>query len=136
MDYVDTNVILAYLNANDTNHSRAINLWNTSDSKITSIIAVLELRSVLARTTGLTVEETEAYVEYLPEIGIHVPDIDMNEVLNGAAEIAPGIRMRTLDLLHISACIEMSTGRFITLDYEFVEKRHVLSDLGISVVSA
>jgi len=136
MDYVDTNVILAYLNANDTNHSRAINLWNTSDSKITSIIAVLELRSVLARTTGLTVEETEAYVEYLPEIGIHVPDIDMNEVLNGAAEIAPGIRMRTLDLLHISACIEMSAGRFITLDYEFVEKRHVLSDLGISVVSA
>lgn len=136
MDYVDTNVILSYLNANDTNHSRAINLWNTSDSKITSIIAVLELRSVLARTTGLTVEETEAYVEYLPEIGIHVPDIDMNEVLNGAAEIAPGIRMRTLDLLHISACIEMSAGRFITLDYEFVEKRHVLSDLGISVVSA
>ena len=136
MDYVDTNVILAYLNANDTNHSRAINLWNTSDSKITSIIAVLELRSVLARTTGLTVEETEAYVEYLPEIGIHVPDIDMNEVLNGAAEIASGIRMRTLDLLHISACIEMSAGRFITLDYEFVEKRHVLSDLGISVVSA
>lgn len=136
MDYVDTNVILSYLNANDTNHSRAINLWNTADSKITSIIAVLELRSVLARTTGLTVEETEAYVEYLPEIGIHVPDIDMNEVLNGAAEIAPGIRMRTLDLLHISACIEMSAGRFITLDYEFVEKRHVLSDLGISVVSA
>lgn len=136
MDYVDTNVILAYLNANDTNHSRAINLWNTSDSKITSIIAVLELRSVLARTTGLTVEETEAYVEYLPEIGIHVPDIDMNEVLNGAAEIAPGIRMRTLDLLHISACIEMNAGTFITLDYEFVEKRHVLSDLGISVVSA
>ena len=136
MDYVDTNVILSYLNANDTNHSRAINLWNTSDSKITSIIAVLELRSVLARTTGLTVEETEAYVEYLPEIGIHVPDIDMNEVLNGAAEIAPGIRMRTLDLLHISACIEMNAGTFITLDYEFVEKRHVLSDLGISVVSA
>ena len=136
MDYVDTNVILAYLNANDTNHSRAINLWNTADSKITSIIAVLELRSVLARTTGLTVEETEAYVEYLPEIGIHVPDIDMNEVLNGAAEIAPGIRMRTLDLLHISACIEMNAGTFITLDYEFVEKRHVLSDLGISVVSA
>lgn len=136
MDYVDTNVILSYLNANDTNHSRAINLWNTADSKITSIIAVLELRSVLARTTGLTVEETEAYVEYLPEIGIHVPDIDMNEVLNGAAEIAPGIRMRTLDLLHISACIEMNAGRFITLDYEFVEKRHVLSDLGISVVSA
>jgi predicted nucleic acid-binding protein len=136
MDYVDTNVILSYLNANDTNHSRAINLWNTADSKITSIIAVLELRSVLARTTGLTVEETEAYVEYLPEIGIHVPDIDMNEVLNGAAEIAPGIRMRTLDLLHISACIEMNAGTFITLDYEFVEKRHVLSDLGISVVSA
>jgi hypothetical protein len=72
----------------------------------------------------------------LPEIGIHVPDIDMNEVLNGAAEIAPGIRMRTLDLLHISACIEMNAGTFITLDYEFVEKRHVLSDLGISVVSA
>ena len=61
--------------------------------------------TVLSRTTKLNGDEMEAFVDYLPEINLEVPEVDMNKVFSSASEIALRIRMETLDILHISASL-------------------------------
>ena len=68
LNYLDTNVIISFLNKRDTNHARALKIFDSKDRKVTSTVAVLELKSVLSRTTKLGLEEIEAFVDYLPEI--------------------------------------------------------------------
>jgi predicted nucleic acid-binding protein len=135
MNYIDTNVIISYLNRNDINHSKALNLLKQVGYMVTSQIGILELRSVLSRTLNLNENEIEAYIGYLPEIGIKVPEIDIDEVFSNAGEIAFKVKMKTLDTLHISASIILNANIFMTFDNEFVEKKHVISDLGLTVIS-
>ena len=135
MNYIDTNVILCYLNKNDLNHDKAAKLWAISESKVISEITLLELRSVLSRKTNLSEAEIEAYVEYLPDIGLQIVESDLNRVFNRASEMVFKIKMKTLDTLHISACLEINARNLVTLDYEFVEKNRIISELGINIVS-
>ena len=135
MNYIDTNVILCYLNKNDLNHDKAAKLWAISESKVISEITLLELRSVLSRKTNLSEGEIEAYVEYLPDIGLQIVESDLNRVFNRASEMVFKIKMKTLDTLHISACLEINARNLVTLDYEFVEKNRIISELGINIVS-
>ncbi|MCL5783432.1 MAG: PIN domain-containing protein [Candidatus Thermoplasmatota archaeon] len=135
MNYIDTNVIISYLNGKDINHSKALNLFKQVGDKVTSQIGILELRSMLSRTSNLNENEIEAYIEYLPEIGIKIPEIDINEVFSNAGEIAFKVKMKTLDTLHISACIILNANTFMTFDREFAEKKHVISDMGVTVIS-
>ena len=75
-NYIDTNVIISFLNNRDINHARALKIFDSKDRKVTSTVAVLELKSVLSRTTKLGLEEIEAFVDYLPEINVEVTEID------------------------------------------------------------
>ena len=43
--------------------------------------------TVLSRTTKLNVDEIEAFADYLPEINLEVPEVDMNKVFSSASEI-------------------------------------------------
>jgi hypothetical protein len=45
-----------------------LKIFYKKDRKVTSTVAVLELKSVLSRTTKLSLDEIEAFVDYLPEI--------------------------------------------------------------------
>lgn len=136
MNYIDTNVILCFLNEDDANHDKAVRLWELKESKVASEITLLEIRSVLSRKANLKEAEIEAYIEYLPEIGVRVAEIDLNGVFNRSMEIAYKTRMKTLDVLHISACLEINASNFVTLDYEFVEKSKFMTELGLTIVSA
>ncbi len=135
MDYIDTNVILSYLNKNDVNHSKALKIMDNSNRMITSPIAVLELRSVLSRTTNLNGDEIEAFVDYLPEIRLEIPEVDMNTVFSNASEIANRIRMKTLDILHLSACVILNTTRFVTFDREFSARKTEIAGIGLIIIS-
>lgn len=136
MNYIDTNVILCFLNEDDANHDKAVRLWELKESKVASEITLLEIRSVISRKANLKEAEIEAYIEYLPELGVRVPEIDLNGVFNRSMEIAYKTRMKTLDVLHISACLEINASNFVTLDYEFVEKSKFITELGLTIVSA
>ncbi len=135
MDYIDTNVIISYLNKNDVNHSRALKILDNGDKMITSMIAILELRSVLSRTTNLDGDEIEAFVDYLPEIKLEVPELDMNTVFSNASEIAIRIRMKTLDILHLSASVLLSASNFVTFDGEFTEKENEIARIGLRIIT-
>jgi len=134
MNYVDTNVIISYLNKNDVNHSRALKIMNNSNSTITSMIAVLELRSVLSRTTNLDADEIEAFVDYLQEMQVEIPKLDMNAVFSDASEIAIRVKMKALDVLHLSASVLLNASNFVTFDDEFREKEKEISAIGLKVI--
>ena len=134
-NYIDTNVIIAFINNRDANHARALKIFNYSNRKVTSMIAVLELKSVLSRTTKLTFDEIEAFVDYLPEINVEVPEVDANKIIRYATDIAVRIRMKTLDLLHISASMIIGADAFITFDREFIEKEKEIANIGLMIKS-
>ena len=95
---------------------------------VTSPVAILELKSVLCRTTTLDTDEIEAFVDYLHEFNIEVPMIDMNKVISNAIEIAVNIRMKTLDILHLAAGVVMNVD-FITFDRDFLEKEKEIENI-------
>jgi predicted nucleic acid-binding protein len=135
MNYIDTNVIISYLNTKDVNHSRALKIVEKGDNMITSPIGILELRSVLSRTTKLNGDEIEAFVDYLLEINLEVPEVDMNKVFSSASEIAIRIRMKTLDVLHLSASVILNASNFVTFDSEFKEKEIEIAAIGLRIIS-
>ncbi len=98
---IDTNVTISFLNSKDVTHARALKILDHDGKMVTSPVAVFELKSVLSRTTNLAEDEIEAFVDYLPEINVEVPEVDMDKVISNASEIAVKIRMKTLDILHI-----------------------------------
>ena len=135
MNYIDTNVIISFLNSRDINHEKALKTLNHVSEMVTSPVAILELKSVLCRTTTLDTDEIEAFVDYLHEINIEVPMIDMNKVISNAIEIAVNIRMKTLDILHLAAGVVLNVDDFITFDREFIEKKKEIENIGLRVKS-
>ena len=135
MNYIDTNVIISFLNNRDINHEKALKTLNHDSEMVTSPVAILELKSVLCRTTTLDTNEIEAFVDYLHEINIEVPMIDMNKVISNAIEIAVNIRMKTLDILHLAAGVVLNVDDFITFDREFLEKEKEIENIGLRVKS-
>ena len=135
MNYIDTNVIISFLNSRDINHEKALKTLNHDSEMVTSSVAILELKSVLCRTTTLNTDEIEAFVDYLNEINIEVPMIDMNKVISNAIEIAVNIRMKTLDILHLAAGVVLEVDDFITFDREFLEKEKEIENIGLRVKS-
>ena len=68
MKYIDTKVIISFINSRDVNHEGAMRALNHADEMVTSPVGVFELKSVLPRTTTLDTYEIEAFVGYLLEI--------------------------------------------------------------------
>ncbi len=134
MNYIDTNVIISFISKSDVNHSRALRILDNNDGMVTSPVAILELKSVLSRTTDLGVDEIEAFADYLAEIKIEVPEVDINKVLNNASDIATRIRMKTLDILHLSASMILDVNGFVTFDHEFLEKKNEIEGIGLKII--
>ena len=135
MNYIDTNVIISFLNSKDVNHARSLKTLENSGDMVTSPIAVLELKSVLSRTTSLGEDEIEAFVDYLPEIDVEVPEVEMGRILSNAIEIAGKIKMKTLDLLHLSASMILEAEVFVTFDRKFAEREIEIANLGLRIKS-
>ena len=135
MNYIDTNVIISFLNSRDVNHERAVKTLEHDGEIVTSPVAVLELKSVLARTTTLSSYEIEAFVDYLSEVNIKVPEVDMGKIVSYASELAINIRMRTLDILHLAAGVVLEADDFVTFDREFLEKEKEIANIGFRVRS-
>ena len=135
MNYIDTNVIISFLNSRDVNHARALKILDHDGKMVTSPVAVLELKSILSRTTNLDVDEIEAFADYLPEINVEVPEVDIDKVISNAIEIAVRIRMKTLDLLHLSSSMILEADDFVTFDREFAEKEKEIANIGLKIKS-
>ena len=70
---------------------------------------------------------------YASEKKIEFYDIEMNEVLRRASQIAYSVKMKTLDVLHVASCLLLRADAIISFDKEFAERRKQLLGLGIKV---
>ncbi len=95
------------------------------------VTEVSEVRFIVH--TNLREDEIEAFIDYLPEINVAVQDVNMDKIINNAIEIAVGIRMKTLDILHISASMMLEADTFVTFDSEFKAKENEIANFGLRI---
>ncbi|MGY0287397.1 MAG: type II toxin-antitoxin system VapC family toxin [Candidatus Methanodesulfokora washburnensis] len=133
--YIDTNVIISYMDEADSNHERAMNLINNlGKDRIVSRLTLVELSSVYSRV-GLE-EPLSLAIYSVKSVKAEIVEIDFNEVLRDAFSRAPILKLRTLDLLHITACRAAGCEEFATLDSDIVDKSEAISrELGVKVIT-
>lgn len=73
-------------------------------------------------------------MDYLQEKQVEIPKLDMNAVLSDASEIAIRVKMKTLDVLHLSASVLLNASNFVTFDGEFRENEKEMSAIGLKVI--
>ncbi len=129
--YVDTNVIIAFMDEADPNHERAVKLLKGS-SKVSSFLTLVELASVYSRAE---LNDPQALAIYsMKEAGVKVSEVGFREVLKEAFRVADKIKLKTLDLLHVASCLLMGEEEFLTFDGDILKKRKELEELGIEVI--
>lgn len=134
MNYVDTSVIVSYIDEADLNHGKAVELVETlRDRRVVSRLTLVELISVFSRA-GL--ENPIALALYsVKSVKADVLQVDFNEVLNHAVKYAPILKLKTLDLLHVMTCWLAGCKKLATLDKDVAKKSDIIAKmLGLEVV--
>ncbi len=140
MIYIDTCVIVAYINPRDPLHERSARALSKApvDERVCSQVTVLELFSVLSRALSVSDEELEAAVEYsLRKTGASVVRVDWEKLYWKAIDAANKVKLRTLDLLHAVAAKLAGAEAVLTFDDDMLSKSKALEEcLGIRAVSS
>jgi len=134
MIYIDTNVIIAFIDELDPNHAKAEGLLRAlKGNRVASKLTLAELSSVYSRAS---LNEPLALAIYsIKRIKAEVADVDFNEILTHALKLAPSLKLRTLDLLHVTACKLSGAKFFATFDKDIIAKADAIRKMGIEVVT-
>ncbi|MCC6056899.1 MAG: PIN domain-containing protein [Desulfurococcaceae archaeon] len=133
--YIDTNVIISFVDEADPNHGKALKLVNKlSRDRVASMLTLVELTSVYSRA-GL--ENPLVLALYSIEVvNARIADVDFNNVLKNAFTYAQKLKLRTLNLLHIVVASITECKKFATFDNEIIKKsKDITSNLEIEVVT-
>jgi len=133
--YIDTNIIISYMDEADANHSRAVKLIQSlrGERLVASRLALVELVSVYS---GARLEGPQALALYsIREAGVHLAEISFNDVLSLAFRLSAELRLRTLDLLHITASKLLGAKYFATFDKDIISKKDLVARIGIGIIS-
>jgi len=133
--YIDTNVLIAYINPKDPNHIKAKEIIENTISKVVSQIAVLELFSVYSRNMDLTDIELEALVNYiLKKSSVLVKNVDWKILYEYSLSYANKLKLKTLDLLHTIAAYLLNTDTIATFDKDIAyREKQINKALGLKV---
>ncbi len=137
MIYLDTSVMISYVNERDPLHGRSVEaIGGLRGTRVASGLTVVELASVFSRVTGAADEELEALVEYtLRRCGVDVIEVDWEGVFSLATEQAGNLRLKALDLLHVAAASRAGAGAFLTFDGDILSKGGAVErHLGLKVL--
>jgi len=134
MIYIDTNVVIAFIDELDPNHTKAIKLLeNLKDDKVVSGLTLTELASVYSRAN---LDEPLALAIYsVKRINAEIIDVDFNEVLMNTFKLAPLLKLKTLDLLHITTCKIIKAKAFATFDKDIIAKSDIIHGIGIEIIT-
>ena len=161
--YVDTGLALAYIITNDPNHQIAKNVIDSFKNVrfILSDLSILEMTSVLSRTIDFIkipfklVEELKPHEKVISIIAFCIRKLNaevcslkikkirqtfpgmiigLNDLMYDAMQLASELRLRTLDLLHITIAKRLNVDAFLTLDREILKKADIIErKLGMKV---
>ncbi len=140
MIYVDTNILISYINPRDSLHEEAINIIRKlrNEKLIISKITVLELYTVFSRIMNISDEEIEALVEYtIKKARVNIEDIDLGELVTIAIEYSNKLKLKTLDLLHVVAAKLLNANSIATFDKDIIKKAKIIEqNLGLKIIAA
>ncbi|ACP37994.1 type II toxin-antitoxin system VapC family toxin [Saccharolobus islandicus] len=128
--YIDTSLLVALVNEKDHNHETALKIVPKEgrDEKVISKLVIVELYSVYSRRMSVSEEELEALVNYtLTKCGCKVEEVDFGKVMELAITLSGKAKLKTLDLLHLSASKLMSS-EILSLDKEIMNVKEKLKD--------
>ncbi|MDK6028896.1 type II toxin-antitoxin system VapC family toxin [Ignisphaera sp. 4213-co] len=133
--YIDTNVIISYVDEADPNHEKVVALVdNINGKRVVSKLTLVELASVYSRA-GLR-DPLPLAIYSTRRVGAELVEIDFNDVLKESFTYAPILKLKTLDLLHIVACSKAMCSEFVTLDTDIIRKANEIRNvLNINVIT-
>ena len=133
MIYIDTNVVISYVDQLDQNHGKARRLLDTlNGDRVVSELTKVELASVFSRA-GF--EDPLALSLYsIRKVDARIVNVDFNRVLVKAAEMSHRLKLRTLDLLHITLASLIGAQKLVTFDKDILSKSNLISKFGIEVI--
>ncbi|MEB3758710.1 MAG: type II toxin-antitoxin system VapC family toxin [Desulfurococcales archaeon] len=133
MIYIDTNVVISYVDQLDQNHGKARRLLDTlNGDRVVSELTKVELASAFSRA-GF--EDPLALSLYsIRKVDARIVNVDFNRVLVKAAEISHRLKLRTLDLLHITLASLIGAQKLVTFDRDILSKSNLISKFGIEVI--
>ncbi|RLF12645.1 MAG: hypothetical protein DRJ68_03650 [Thermoprotei archaeon] len=132
MIYLDTNVLIAYINPKDALHRRAVNLLSrrSGEGFVASQLVVLELYSVFSRVMSVSDEELEALVNYtIKACGVEVVQVEWDEVYRSALSYANKLKLKVLDLLHVVVAQLAGAKTFMSFDRDINSMASVIEEL-------
>ncbi len=95
-------------------------------------MTIVELSSVYSRA-GM--ESPAALALYsIEKVGAELVDLDMETVIREALKLSSRLRLKTLDLLHISASLQAGCRFFMTLDKEIRKASDEIGKMGIRII--
>ena len=133
MIYLDTCVIIAFIDELDPMHECACTLLgDLKDKRVANRLTLVELASVYSRAG---IENSLALaIHSLERVNAEIVELDFDDVLMHALKLAPMVKLKTLNLLHVAACILMGAKTIATFDKEIKSRSDVLSTLGLKVI--
>ena len=138
MIYLDTNVLVAYINPKDRLHDRAVSLITKyrKDEMIISQLVMLELYSVFSRVMDVGDVELEASVNYtIRKCNTRVASVEWDELYSKSLSYANKLKLKTLDLLHVIAAHLLGVKILISFDKDINSKSKLIKSLlGIEVI--
>ncbi len=135
MEYIDTNILISYIDKNDAKHNMAEDLLNKYTNKVISELNIIEMRIVLSRS-NIKEEEIDALIDYLIiKNNIQIKSIDINKSIVKGNEMVNNLKLKTLDLLHIANAILLNADKFITFDKDFVNKKKPIKNYNLEVIN-
>jgi len=136
--YLDTNILIAYINPKDKLHDKAVSLVSRYQENeiVISQLVVLELYSVYSRIMNLSDIELEALVNYtIEKCKVKIATINWDELYSQSLSYANRLKLKTLDLLHIIAAYLVGAKTLISFDKDINNKRSIIRDfLGLEVL--
>jgi len=130
MSYIDTNILIAYVNSDDALHNDAVELLSKiSGDKYVSDLTIVELYSVFSRTMDLSDIEINALVKYtLRKTGVRRICVKWEKVFKQAKDYANSFKLKSLDLLHLTIAIISDCSFFITFDNDILKKSKIIEE--------
>jgi predicted nucleic acid-binding protein len=128
MIYLDTNVIISYVDELDSRHGDAKSLLSTLEgNRAVSRLTLAELASAFSRAD---LDSPMALALYsIEQSGAKVVDVDFSDIIIKALKLAGELRLRTLDLFHLVICAEINAEIFATFDENIISKSEDLHRL-------
>ncbi|MCL7391500.1 MAG: PIN domain-containing protein [Thaumarchaeota archaeon] len=135
MIYIDTNVIVSYVDEKDPYHDKVVNTSMQLDrERIVSQLTLLELASIYARAE---LEKPIPLAMYsIKRFGASIVEADLNIVMRESLRYVPMLRLKTLDLLHITIAKAVGAKSIATLDKDIAKKADLIKDtMAIEVIT-